>query len=263
MEPLSQISLVLSDLDESLLGPDHRVGNRSRAAIARLQAEGITFAICTGRAPEATRAIVQDLGIRYFVCNNGASVHDGDRILAERVMPPAVTESLTRFFMERGIPVYLMTPRGYFITLRTPSTNEADRIRGVVPALLPADQWALPAHKVMAWGGAPAYEECRRLFGDQVHIIYHAEYLEIAPEGVSKQWGGEQLASCLGVPAQRIAAVGDARNDIELIRWAGVGAAMGNADPVLKAEADMILPGHEVDGTAQLFEAILTARTHQ
>lgn len=259
MKPLTQIRLVLSDLDESLLGPDHKVGARSRAAIAQLQAKGITFAICTGRAPEATRAIADDLGVRYRICNNGASVHDGDRILAQRVMPAQVTEALTRFFDEKEIPVYLMTPEGYFLTRRTPATDEADRIRGVSPDLLPADRWALPAHKVMAWGGAAAYEECVRLFGEQVHIIYHPDYLEIAPFGVSKQWGGQQLAQHLGIPAEQIAAVGDARNDIEMIKWAGCGAAMGNADPLLKEVADIVLPGHEADGTAELFESILKA----
>lgn len=257
VESMNKVQLVLSDLDESLLSPDHRVGERSRRAIARLQAAGITFAICTGRAPEATRSVVQDLGLRYFVCNNGASVHEGDRILAERVMPAETTLALTRFFAEQAIPVYLMTPRGYFLTRQTPATDAADRARGVAAsALSPADA-ALPAHKVMAWNGAAAHDACRERFGDQVHIIYHHDYLEIAPQGVSKQWGGERLAEHLGIPAARVAAVGDARNDIEMIRWAGIGAAMGNADPLLKQIADMVLPGHDQDGTADLFEAIL------
>lgn len=260
MEALHPIELILSDLDESLLSPDHRIGARSRAAIAALQSAGVTFAICTGRAPEATRAIVRDLGIRYYICNNGASVHDGDGILAEKVMPPEATESLARFFAERSIPVYLMTLGGYFITRRTPATDAADKVRGVSPADLPSDRWAIPAHKVMAWGGASAYEDCKRLYGGEVHIIYHGDYLEIAPKGVSKQWGGEQLAGRLGIPHDRVAAVGDARNDLEMVRWAGVGAAMGNADPLLKEVADMVLPGHDEDGTATLFEAILQAK---
>lgn len=257
MQPLNKIRLVLSDLDESLLSPDHRIGERSRAAIAGLQAAGITFAVCTGRAPEATRRIVQDLGLRYYICNNGASLHDGDRILAERVMEPAVTAGLTRFFTEAGVPVYLMTPHGYYLSQRTPATELADRIRGVAPALLPAGRWATPAHKVMAWGGAHCYEACRAQFDDLVHIIYHADYLEIAPKGVSKQWGGERLAERLGIAPEEVAAVGDARNDIEMVRWAGVGAAMGNADPLLKEVAGLTLPSHAEDGTALLFEAIL------
>lgn len=257
MEPTTKIQLVLSDLDESLLSPDHRVGARSRAAIARLQAAGVEFAICTGRAPEATRAIVRDLGVRYYICNNGASVHDGDRILAQKVMEPEVAGALSRFFAERSIPVYLMRPDGYFLTERTPSTDAADRVRGVAPAVLPPDRWNGPAHKVMAWGGASAYEACKAQFGARVHIIYHADYLEIAPPGVSKQWGGERLAQHLGIPAARVAAVGDARNDIEMVRWAGLGAAMGNADPLLREVADLVLPSHAEDGTATLFERVL------
>lgn len=261
MEPLNGIRLLLSDLDESLLSPDHRIGERSRAAIAGLRAAGVTFAVCTGRAPEATRPIVEDLGLRYFICNNGASLHDGDQILAERVMGPATTSALTHFFADAGVPVYLMTPDGYFLSQHTPSTDRADRIRGVAPSLLPQERWATPAHKVMAWGGAHCYDACQERFGELVHIIYHADYLEIAPKGVSKQWGGERLAELLGIPASEIAAVGDARNDIEMVRWAGVGAAMGNADPLLKAVADLILPSHTEDGTADLFEAILKSLT--
>lgn len=255
MEPIAQIRLVLSDLDETLLGPNHQVGGRSRLAIARLQEAGITFAVCTGRAPETTRGIVADLGLRYYVCNNGASVHDGEQTLAERVMPSAVSADLVNFFSARQIPVYLMTPQGYFLSQRTPATDAADQARQITP--MPLEQGALPAHKVMAWGGATAYEECRAQFGDRVHIIYHTDYLEIAPAGVSKQWGGERLASHLGIMAEQVAAVGDARNDIEMVRWAGVGVAMGNADPLLVDVADRILPGHDADGAALLFEAVL------
>jgi Cof subfamily protein (haloacid dehalogenase superfamily) len=261
MEDLSHIQLVLSDLDESLLGPDHRVGASSKAAIARLQATGITFAVCTGRAPEAARPVVAELGVRYYICNNGASVHDGDRILAQRVMPPEVAGALAAFFAEHSIPVYLMAPGGYYLTQRSPSTDRADENRGVRPVVLGNSDWHEPAHKVMAWGGAAAYEECVKRFGHQVNIIYHAEYLEIAPQGVSKQWGGERLAEHLGIPAARVAAVGDARNDIEMVRWAGVGAAMGNADPLLKEVAGLVLKGHDEDGTADLFEAIMKAQT--
>ncbi len=258
MRTAGRIALVLSDLDDSLLGPDHRVGERSRAAIAGLLERGVTFAICTGRAPEATRALVRELGLRYYICNNGASVHDGDRILAQRTMEPEVTAALTRFFADREVPVYLMTPEGYLLTRRTPATDEADRARGVTPEVVgnPAD-WETPAHKVMAWGGSHLYEECRAAFGDAAHIIYHPHYLEIAPKGVSKQWGGERLAEHLGIPPEQIAAVGDARNDIELLRWAGIGGAVGNADPLVKEVADLILPPNDQDGTADLFEAIL------
>lgn len=259
MESLAQIRLVLSDLDETLLGPDHRVGERSRAAIRALQEAGVTFAVCTGRAPQTTRPIVAELGLRYYICNNGASLHDGDQILAERLMEPAVAEQLTNFFADRGVPVYVMAPSGYYLTERTELTDQADRARGIVPLPLARKARALAAHKVMAWGGTALYEECQARFGDQAHIIYHADYLEIAPHGVSKQWGGARLAAHLGLTAQEVAAVGDARNDIEMVRWAGLGAAMGNGDPLLQQEAGLILPSHEEDGAAALFEAILLA----
>lgn len=257
---LAGVRLVFSDLDETLLSPEHRVGERSRQAIAALMAGGVTFVVCTGRAPEATRPIVRALGGRYFVCNNGASVYDGDGLLAEQTLPAELAGEMTAFFHGHGIPTYLMTPAGYYVSRMTPLVAAANRVRGIAPQVLGPAGWTQPAHKVMPWGGAHLYAEAQARWGDRAHVIYHADYLEIAPPGVSKAWGARVVAERLGVPARAIAAVGDARNDIELVRMAGVGVAMGNADPLLKEAALAVAGHHADDGAADLFEAILAAQ---
>lgn len=257
---LAGIRLIFSDLDETLLGPDHRIGARSRQAIRQLMERGITFVVCTGRAPEATRAIVKELGGRYFVCNNGAAVYDGETLLADQTLPADLTGAMTAFFDGHGCPTYLMTPTGYYVTRITPVVEEANRIRGIRPQVPDPSAWVQPAHKVMPWGAAHLYEEARARWGDRAHIIYHPDYLEIAPQGINKAWGARLLADRLGVPNEQIAAIGDARNDIELIRMAAVGIAMGNADPLLKDVALAVAGDYSQDGAADLFEAILAAQ---
>lgn len=257
---LAGIRLIFTDLDETLLSPAHQVGERSRRAIAALGEQGVILVICTGRAPEATRPIVRDLGGRYFVCNNGAAVFDGDTLLADQTLPGHLAGEMAAFFDDQGCPTYLMTPTGYHVTRVTPAVEAANRARGVAPAVPPRSAWAQPAHKVMPWGAAHLYGEACRRWGDQAHIIYHPDYLEIAPPGVNKAWGARVVAQRLGIPPAQIAAIGDARNDIELVRMAGVGVAMGNADPLLKAAAVAVAGDHAADGAADLFEAVLAAR---
>ncbi len=256
---LAGIRLVFSDLDETLLSPDHQIGERSRRAIRKLMEHGITFVVCTGRAPEATRPVVQELGGRYFVCNNGAAVYDGDTLLADRTLSPELTAGMAAFFDGHACPTYIMSSAGYFVTRMTPLIEEANRVRGVSPLVPDRTDWMQPAHKVMPWGAAHLYEEARARWDDRAHIIYHPDYLEIAPHGISKAWGARVLAERLGIPNRKIAAIGDARNDMELVRMAGVGVAMGNADPLLKAEALAVAGDYGNDGAADLFEAILAA----
>ncbi|KXZ49737.1 hypothetical protein GPECTOR_20g594 [Gonium pectorale] len=78
--------------------------------------------------------------------------------------------------------------------------------------------------------------------------------LEIVPAGVNK-WGGlSRLLSHLGLPASALMAVGDGGNDLEMVAGAGLGVAMGNAVPAVKAAAGAVVSGHDEDGIAEAFE---------
>lgn len=258
---LARIRLIFSDLDETLLGPDHRIGHRSRAAIAGLKRAGVEVCLCTGRAPETTRPIVDELGLSYYICNNGASLYDGDGLLHERTIPAVTVAALAARSVAARVPVYFMRPDGYYRLGRSPATDAADEARAVMPRPLTLADAAHPAYKVMPWGGSHLYDSLSAQFGDVVNIVWHNDYLEIGPAGVSKGWAASLLADKLGLAADACLAMGDARNDLELIRWAGVGVAMENADPLLKAAADWIAPSHAVDGTADVLEAVLAAVT--
>lgn len=258
---LARIRVIFSDLDETLLSPDHRVGRRSQAAIAGLKRAGVEVCICTGRAPQTTRPIVEELGLSYYICNNGASLYKDDSLLEDRTIPAVTVAALAARCVAARVPVYIMRPDGYFRLGRSDATDAADKARAVAPQPLTLADTAHPAYKVMPWGGSHLYDSLVAQFSDAVNIVWHNDYLEIGPAGVSKGWAAALLADRLGVTADACLAMGDARNDLELIRWAGVGVAMDNADPLLKAAADWIAPSHAVDGTADVLEAVLAAVT--
>ncbi|MNJ54613.1 Sugar phosphatase YidA [compost metagenome] len=67
----------------------------------------------------------------------------------------------------------------------------------------------------------------------------------------------ELLCSDLQIPRNRVAAVGDYDNDIEMLVWAGLGVAMGNAKPHIKQIADVVTSSNEGDGVAQAIQDFL------
>jgi 5-amino-6-(5-phospho-D-ribitylamino)uracil phosphatase len=93
------------------------------------------------------------------------------------------------------------------------------------------------------------------------HVLRPPKYIgyftEIAPVGVTKWSAIQRVARDWGIADAEICAVGDDVNDIPMIRAAGLGVAMGNALPSVKAAADRIAPGHDEDGLAKVVEWVL------
>ena len=94
--------------------------------------------------------------------------------------------------------------------------------------------------------------------------LYSVEYaigwtawLDVAPEGVTKASALRALAARLGTGAERVVAVGDGANDIEMIRWAGVGAVMGSAPRAVRDCGDLVTGPVWHDGCAALLDAVV------
>ena len=93
------------------------------------------------------------------------------------------------------------------------------------------------------------------------HVLRSPKYTgflcEMNPANVTKWSGIERLAAQWGIRHAEICAVGDDVNDIPMIRAAGLGVAMGNALPEVKAAADRIAPTHDEDGLVQVVQWLL------
>lgn len=96
------------------------------------------------------------------------------------------------------------------------------------------------------------------------HVLRSPRYLgymcEIAPIGVTKWSGIRHVAAEWDISPAEMCAVGDDVNDIPMIEAAGIGIAMGNAQPEVKAAADYIAPTHDEDGLAAVVEWLLDPR---
>ncbi|HEX6874246.1 MAG TPA: HAD family hydrolase [Nocardioidaceae bacterium] len=83
------------------------------------------------------------------------------------------------------------------------------------------------------------------------YFIGWTAWLDLAPEGVSKASGLAEVASLLGIAPEHVLAIGDGRNDIEMLQWAGRGVAMGQAPDEVKEAADAVTDSVQNDGLAR------------
>lgn len=264
--------LIATDLDGTLLQPDTSVSPRTRAALDEARAAGIVVVPVTARQPIGLRLIAQEAGFEeWALCGNAAfGIHlTTGEVLFERAIPVDVQTRLVADLAER-IPGLLhvsirdagerfVAQDGYAALAtftdhrRDPSTMGGVHLDDVLaePSLkLILRHPSLSAGEVLA-----VVEELDG--GGFEATTSGAPFVEVMAAGVNKAWGLAQLCSHLGIAADEVLAFGDARNDVEMLRWAGRGLAMADADVVVKEAADGIAPANSEDGVAQVIESLL------
>lgn len=107
----------------------------------------------------------------------------------------------------------------------------------------------------------PLEEKLRRELADRINV-YRSEpfYLELVPKGIDKANSIKVLRNRTRTKREEVIAIGDGYNDLSMIKYAGLGVAMGNAQPPVKAQADLVLPHtNDEDGVAHFVQSILDA----
>ncbi|MGE5708251.1 MAG: HAD-IIB family hydrolase, partial [Bacteroidota bacterium] len=117
------------------------------------------------------------------------------------------------------------------------------------------------ATKILAIGSVEQadtwLEALQKRLGDRLYITKsQANFLELAPLGISKGEALAFLAESLGVAREEVVAFGDGMNDAEMLTYAGLGVAMGNAADGLKKFADRVAPSIHEEGLAQVLEEL-------
>jgi HAD superfamily hydrolase (TIGR01484 family) len=228
-------------------------------AVRRAHDAGAHIVVATGRSMHSTLPLLDQLGLKdgFAVCSNGAVVID----VAERTPVEIETFDITdtvRYFTEQVPDAVLAVEelgRGYRVTGEFP-TGDLDGHVTVVPH---DDLVASPVTRlVVRWpnGDRERLREIARNSGlpSVDYAIGYTAWLDIMPVGVSKASGLSKVAQRLGLTAESVLAVGDGHNDIEMLRWAGVGVAMGQAPDDVKAIADSVCGDVESSGLATLLD---------
>ncbi|MCD6640889.1 MAG: Cof-type HAD-IIB family hydrolase [Nocardioides sp.] len=260
--------LVALDIDGTLLkwvdgqAEDYEtIPPRVHDAVHRARAAGAHIVLASGRSPHGMTRIADLLGLPHngdgqlwVVASNGAVLfrYPPMEVVHEETFDaaPAVREVLEHHpdalvaIEERGVGGYRVNrvfPEGE-ISGEQIITDVDDIIGEPVSRVIIRDPNST-AEEFMALADKLG------LHGTE-YVVGWTAWLDIAPAGVSKASGLEHVCADLGLEAADVLAIGDGRNDIEMLRWAGRGVAMGQAVDEVKAAADDVTAGVVDDGCA-------------
>lgn len=266
------IRLAAFDLDGTLLDHNMRYSARVVGALQRAQAAGVIVVLATGRAPDATRRFIDAFELRApAICFQGGIVQDfgSGQVLFDTRLDPATLPFLVQLAAQRGWPLSFETPAVAYLANDSAHNAAAMRMINIgrwtrVRSLL-TDLPTVPHKATFFVAEAPARAALIEALRAAVQAAAlpltitgsHALIAEALPAGLSKAVGLQWLAQHLGVAAAEVLAVGDNDNDVEMLRWAGVGVAMGNSSAAALAAADWVTAAVGQDGAALALERYL------
>lgn len=287
--PAHPIRLLVADLDGTLLDARGRVSPGNAAAVRRAREAGIEVVVATGRSWLESRTTLEAIGCEgLMIAAGGATLHDSrtGRILARRTVEPHLVERICGSLIRHGHLAHL---------LQDPEATGRDYTLIGEARLDPASEWWFSVHPVSirrcrtveearplgatirAGTVAVAEEleavatELRDDLGDLVHLQHWSaqtpneaigsriHLLEIFARETNKWTMIEDVLTLRGHAPHEVAAVGDGLNDLQMIGRAGLGIAMGNADPRIAAAARVAVGHHDRDGFAEAVDLILRA----
>jgi Cof subfamily protein (haloacid dehalogenase superfamily) len=246
--------LVASDLDGTLLTPELEVSPELPGALAMLAAAAVPFMICTGRMFRSARRVAAQLGLHRgpVICYQGAMVADlgtGQRLLHRR-MDGEVAAAVVRRLREldRHLNAYI-DDQLYVEQLDEWARRYAEfaEVGIEVVADLAAEVAARPPTKFVVLSEPADVDvllpRLQEEWGDRLFVARsQASYIELAAPGVSKSGALQWLCDRDGLRRERTVTCGDAQNDLDMLRWAGLGVAVAEAPPDVQAAADLVVP---------------------
>jgi HAD superfamily hydrolase (TIGR01484 family) len=247
--------LVALDIDGTLVDFDGTLRPSVITAVQATRDSGAHVVLSTGRPVFSITGVIEELGLTdgYCVASNGAVTF---------TYPPATIRSTITFDPGPAVRAVLehvpealvaveVIGRGYRANRHFPEgeihgevwlESVDDLIRENVTRVIIRDPQSSVADFI-------ALAERLGLHGTNYFVGYTA-WLDLAPEGVSKASGLADIAAELGVAQSDVLAIGDGRNDVEMLSWAGRGVAMGQAPPEIKLSADAVTGSWDEDGVA-------------
>ena len=273
--------LLALDVDGTLLDPSGVLRPAVQQAVFAAQQYGLRVVLCTGRRFRSALPLAQALQLRDpLVVHNGALIKEltSGTTLHQCCIPPEVYRQALTLLRQVSTPMAYVDAFHEQIDIVTEPLEQAhpfqreylqDNLQHcrIVPTNTTPPPYGVVMISIMAEEArlqALRPQITQALSGQaRVNLLINKNYqghiLEVLPPAVSKWAALSQLATQVGIATPDILAVGDDENDLEMIRHAGLGVAMGNATATVKAAADYVTGSNAEDGLAQAIQRFVLA----
>ena len=253
-------STVFLDIDGTLLNSRHQIMPCTRSHLEYLQGRGIPIVLCSARPPEGVTLVAEQAGLQGPVaCYNGGLIFDENHTILRDVGIDIQTAMDFKRFVSEQFPDLVVSAYLYNVWLaedpQHPLIEQEAEITGFLPLEGTLEQLASAAshvHKLLCIGDAiriRALElETRKRFPQLMALRSKATYLEILSPESTKGSAAQVLLEHFGLSPKQAVAFGDSDVDVDMLKYCGLGVAMGNAPRSLKEAADYVTASNDEEG---------------
>ncbi len=262
-----KISLVLADVDGTLVTEQKVLTERAQAAVRRVREAGIRFAITSGRPPMGMAMLLDALQLDTPIAgfNGGLFVKPDLTILKQQILPTDIAARAIELIRAHGLDAWVYRGNDWLV-----AKADAPHVA--------REAWTVKFEPKVVTDVAEQPNQVSKIVGvsDDLEKVQHCEadaqaafgdrasatrsqpyYLDVTHKDANKGAVVEFLSSCLHVPASEIATIGDQPNDVLMFKRAGFSIAMGNASDQVKAQASVVTDSHNDEGFAKAMERFI------
>ena len=227
--------------------------------------------LCTGRPETGIRPYLKDLGYleenHYIISQNGANIYESQT--GKRVMDAFLDSKAIQKWIELGKKHGVSVMGGgvdYYYCFDQEPTEwmefDTKIVSGQLKRISIEESLNTDFYKLLLMGDEEQLNEFEtfipEVWRDEFYVVRSQKYLvEVLTKGVNKAFGLEKLAQKLNIQPSEIVAIGDAANDIEMLEYAGLAIAMGNASEEVKAIADIVTDTNENNGVIKAIDNLI------
>ena len=267
---MSPITLVVSDIDGTLVDKQKQLTPATTAAVARLEAAGVGFTVISARPISGILLIVETLGLDgpMAAFNGGILFRRDGTITEHHVIDEQVARGVMAIAADSPVDLwvfaddhwYASTDQGEHVAHERLASNQEPVVTDDFDALLArADKITFVSDDAPML--SQLADRCKAAHGEDATIVQsQVYYLDVTALTANKGDGLTALAAAFGQPLDAIAALGDQYNDVPMLERAGLSIAMGNAPDPVKSIAHAVTSGNDADGVAHAIDTIILPR---
>ena len=254
------IKMVATDVDGTLLDGERRISAENLNAIATAVADGITVCLASGRLYTTLKPIAEAAGLTcpMVMCNGAYAETAAGLAVVDECVGKAAQVAVLEYAKLHNVHVNVYEPKKVTVSQNGEFyAMYQDRVK--IGSILsdPDSMQALRATKLIFIDHPNEIQRYYAHFRPLAQALgvdlttSEPEYLEFLPKGANKGTALDRLSAHLGINQAEVAAIGDYYNDMEMVKWAGLGGAVANAVPELLAAADVVVASNEEAGLSE------------
>lgn len=261
---MNKVSLVVADVDGTLVTPDKVITKRACAAIDKLHNADIMFALTSGRPPLGLKTLIKSLNLQAPIgaFNGGIFLNPDFSIIEQNCLPQEISERAIAIMISYNLDVWIYREKDWYVRDRYGShvTHESKTVKFEPIVVDSYDGLLDGVLKIVGVSdNLETVAECETVTQQEFGIDASASrsqpyYLDVTHPKANKGTVVRRLSEILSIPLEKIATLGDMPNDVPMFQFSGVSIAMGNASKDVQKQAKYVTTSYTDEGFAKAVE---------